>query len=1394
MKIILSILFFILCHGASFANEANSMVIDVEAGEPQTICFGETLDLGLLGASISGDVTDGLWFTMGDGVFLPGNGTNGIFSLTEQYQPGPQDLSAGEFTLILVSDDPDGNGPMVEVSDQVTITFMNAPALVCNNSINVSLAESCEQEVDVFMVLANPAEPYDKYQIEILDENGVIVPNNILTVDHLETTLSFTVSHACTNSFCGGEVTVSDYVAPFLNCFDATVDCELGVAPEVVGFPIPFYATATAIDDNTYIVVDFDACSDVTMSYQDVEIEMACASTGYVKEITRSWFAEDASGNSSSCSQVILVNPLPLSAVMSPPDYDGTDEQPLSCDGNWEALDNGYPSPESTGMPAFPDCGNIDATSTDVYFEECGAGFKVVRQWFVIDWCTSESFTDNQIIKILDQEDPEFVCPGDITLSTQAYDCVSKPYDLEFVEEVSDCSDYDPSYKILTLDNIDITDQYINSNTTIDGLPAGEYQLVYIATDVCSNASQCTTALHVIDDTAPFAVCDGFTQISLSSDGMAELWATSIDDESFDNCGDITMEIAKMTDECGWGLNFAPNVRFCCEEVGDTTMVAFRVTDSQGQSNTCMVSVFVEDKLPPVIECPSDITISCSFGFDLEDLSIFGSVVKGEGNGSPIIIDGVVVGADGYFEDNCDATVSEISSHNLDCGSGTITRTFTATDLYDQSVSCSQTITIESDTPFLESDIQWPTNFEMNGCDTLQADPTVTGEPILSGDKCALVASTYEDQFFFISGTACVKVLREWTVIDWCQFDATNGNIGIWTYLQEIKLKNTIAPEFVSCEDVEVCSYDEDCTSELVTIAAHATDDCTDSLNLLYLWKLDLNDDGTIDETGQGITFTRELLFGDHRVFWTAEDGCGNSNLCDYKITVKDCKNPTPYCNSSITTTIMPSAGMIEIWAEDFDFGSYDNCTNAEDLIFSFSPNLADNSKVILCEDIVNGVSHQFILEFWVTDENGNQDKCDVTFIVQDNADACPNGTIKGKISGKVITQHEKLVPNVELGYTASIDTFSGMEMTDSIGVFELESTPEYLKYVFRPSFESDPYSGVSTLDLVMIQQHILEIKPFDNPYDIIASDVSQNEKVTSSDLLTMRKMVLGIISEWPKEIDNWVFVDSAFVFQDESYPFYFPDSIVIENLSDTAEHVNFVAIKMGDVNGSYKPSLKGGSSEIETRNNDAVFASISKKKLNTDLHTFDVIFETEGELTDGLQFSLRIPEDAEVHSDYLSSGDYVILDDVLKVSWINTHLVDLEGTTFLSITTASKDALQVDQGLSAEMYFDLEAYPISFEEIDAIGTEEDDMFGVEQLDWVRVVQNPFAAQLDLIIQTDQAVQIDIFDAQGKRVYSNSFEGRGDVQVEDSVFDRAGLYVLKVSNGGEVQTEKLVRI
>ena len=1357
--------------------ERSSTMIEVDAGTPVTLCFGETLDIADLGASISGDVDDGLWFSMGDGIFLPSNMEYGVFSETVQYQPGPNDISAGEFTLILVSDDPDGNGPMVEVNDVVTITFINAPALVCNTYLSVSLNENCEQTMDANILLANPLAPFDKYQIELFDDNGATIPDNSLNQSHIGMDITFRVSHDCTSSFCEGSIDVTDNLPPFLNCVDATVNCDLGISPETTGFPVPFFATVTPVNDFTFEVEDFDACGTVTLTFNDEIENLNCALTGFVNEVTRTWVAEDPFGNSSSCTQTILVNPLAISDVVLPPNFDDSDQAALECGGDWPMLDNGYPDPDSTGTPSFPNCGNLEATFTDTFFDECGGSFTIVRQWFVIDWCTTQSINHNQIIKISDQTAPMFDCPDDMILSTVPYDCTVEPTTLVFDGMVTDCSDFTNSFVLYNESDINITNQFINGDL-LEDLPVGLYQLGYVVADVCGNADTCFTDLSVIDDVVPFAICDGFTRVGVGSNGVADVFATSFDDGSFDNCSPLVMEAAKMTDECGFGLNFADRVFFCCEEIGDTIEVHFRVTDDQGLSNTCIMNVLIEDQLPPEIVCPSDLTVSCDPPINIGDLSDYGQVIEGNVQ-TPFFINGILIGQNGYFNDNCSATVTESVSSNLDCGVGTITRTFTVTDQFDNSESCTQTITVINDNPFVETDITWPNNFEMVGCDTIQAMPTITGEPNLNEDRCAQVASTFEDQVFYITGGACVKILRTWSVIDWCQFDASTGT-GLWTYIQEIKLNNTIAPTILECADQEACSYDENCEVGTVTFTLRANDDCTDSLNLTYLWQLDIDDNGTIDEVGEGLMFDRELTFGAHRVNWSVEDGCGNISYCDYSVTVKDCKNPTPYCQSSITTTIMPSEGEISIWAEDFDLGSSDNCTASEDLIFSFSRNTNDTNRVITCDSLDNGIARAFTLEFWVTDEFGNQERCNVTFIVQDNSDACPDtGVIRGRLAGNIMTQRGKAIPDAEVDIIASIDTFSTFTTTSNDGLFD-HDTPEYLEYTLTPHYSTAANKAISTLDLVMIQQHLLGIAPFDNAYDVLASDVSYNDRVSSSDLLIMRKMILGIISDWPNDGDVWRLIDSSHVL-DYEYPFDFPSNITIDFLNDTTHLSNFVAVKMGDVNGSYNPLTDRENIEVRSTKSVQLNANHHADKGQ---HTYAFTIDDSRALQ-GAQLSIDIGFDALLESDYLKEGDYIIDDNILKIVWLNDGSYNAGDMLFAIVSQEELD-IKITDDIQSEVVIDREEYALDLEINGSNSTQE--LFSY------KILQNPFLNDLHLQVEDYSGVSLELFSIDGQLIHREDIQNQHTI-IPEHLFRSKGIYVIRFRNEEEVlSTEKVIKL
>jgi hypothetical protein len=124
---------------------------------------------------------------------------------------------------------------------------------------------------------------------------------------------------------------------------------------------------------------------------------------------------------------------------------------------------------------------------------------------------------------------------------------------------------------------------------------------------------------------------------------------------------------------------------------------------------------------------------------------------------------------------------------------------------------------------------------------------------------------------------------------------------------------------------------------------------------------------------------------------------------------------------------------------------------------------------------------------------------------------------------------------------------------------------PQYEDYSVTPSKDDNPLNGVSTFDLVLISRHILGLELLDSPYKIIAADANKNEQVATSDIVEIRKLILGIETEFPNNT-SWRFVDKKFEFADPTEPLEdnFPESITGALPLNEAD---FVAVKVGDVN-----------------------------------------------------------------------------------------------------------------------------------------------------------------------------------------------------------------------------------
>jgi hypothetical protein len=75
-------------------------------------------------------------------------------------------------------------------------------------------------------------------------------------------------------------------------------------------------------------------------------------------------------------------------------------------------------------------------------------------------------------------------------------------------------------------------------------------------------------------------------------------------------------------------------------------------------------------------------------------------------------------------------------------------------------------------TLFSEIDITWPPSYEIEGCNP-NADPKSLPKPYnypsFRKINCSQPMYSYSDMKFNIAD-GCMKILRQWKVIDWCQY------------------------------------------------------------------------------------------------------------------------------------------------------------------------------------------------------------------------------------------------------------------------------------------------------------------------------------------------------------------------------------------------------------------------------------------------------------------------------------------------------------------------------------------------------------------------------------------------------------------------------------------------
>jgi hypothetical protein len=170
-------------------------------------------------------------------------------------------------------------------------------------------------------------------------------------------------------------------------------------------------------------------------------------------------------------------------------------------------------------------------------------------------------------------------------------------------------------------------------------------------------------------------------------------------------------------------------------------------------------------------------------------------------------------------------------------------------------------------------------------------------------------------------------------------------------------------------------------------------------------------------------------------------------------------------------------------------------------------------------------------------------------------------------VSGRIITPLDEPVAGVSL-------SMSGTENKEAVtakdGYYALRVLPGNYTLMPDKNNEKARVNGVSTLDLAIIQSHVLNSLLLNSPYKVIAADADASGSVTTVDIAHIRRLILGMDSSLPGN-RTWTFVDSGQVFANPLLPFPFFRSKAYTNLSMNARQT-FRAIKLGDVNWDRNP------------------------------------------------------------------------------------------------------------------------------------------------------------------------------------------------------------------------------
>jgi len=485
--------------------------------------------------------------------------------------------------------------------------------------------------------------------------------------------------------------------------------------------------------------------------------------------------------------------------------------------------------------------------------------------------------------------------------------------------------------------------------------------------------------------------CENGVQVSIDQGGSSVITPDMLLEGTYNTYGTYHVELYTSS-----GFYIGNTVD--CSHVG-MTLTGKVKDDCTG--NSCWSLLVIEDKLPPYFMCPT-VAIEIPCDADIEHIA------------APFVFD------------NCDDSVEvhlvgyQVNNTNI-CNGVWIVRNWQATDDHGLQSFCVDTLHISPNGPVdFPKDTLWT-------CTQYAAYPNITdptpltdslhttgsGRPYGVGGPYCQYNYSHSDDTIYVCGNS-FKILRTWTVINWCtglvvleDFEG-DKNLQIVKVMDYNKPSITVPPVTVNANITG--SYPHPCASTGLLPAPVVFDSCNDVTvkiftavgEAIYVNGVDGKDGGNIPAPG--------LKVGNHIVTYKVTDACGNYTELNVVVKVADLQAPTAICKSFTDITIGAN-GYTTVYADAFDLASSDNCCLDHFLVKRMGEPDSYFSDAIdfSCDDIP-----EVMVVMRAVDCNGNFNDCMVVAYITD------------KVAPICIAPAQKTIPCTDLPPDVTQDWVNG--------------------------------------------------------------------------------------------------------------------------------------------------------------------------------------------------------------------------------------------------------------------------------------------------------------------------------------------------------------------------------